>query len=136
MTKPGDYSGGPAYIGAIIFILAIIGFVVVKNTLKWPLLIISVLAVLMSWGSYFFGFNEFLFNSLPLYNKFRAPSMALVICQLTLPLMAVITIYSLFLKKKCRGFLKSQLQKNIIYAWRNYSGIGVAVYRPELFFRV
>ncbi|MCH5717214.1 hypothetical protein [Niabella hibiscisoli] len=50
MTKPGDYSGGPAYIGAIIFVLAVIGFVIVKNTLKWPLLVVSVLAVLMSWG--------------------------------------------------------------------------------------
>ncbi len=114
MTKPGDYSGGPAYIGAIIFILAVIGFVVVKNPLKWPLLIVSVLAVLMSWGSYFFGFNELLFNSLPLYNKFRAPSMALVICQLTLPLMAVITVYSLFFEKDAGDFLKANFKK-ILY---------------------
>lgn len=127
MTKPGDYSGGPAYIGAIIFILAIIGFVVVKNTLKWPLLIISVLAVLMSWGSYFFGFNEFLFNSLPLYNKFRAPSMALVICQLTLPLMAVITIYSLFFEKNAGDFLKANFKK-ILYTLGGITAVLALLY--------
>lgn len=114
MTKPGDYSGGPAYIGAIIFILAIIGFVIVQNPMKWPLLIASVLAVMMSWGSYFLGFNEWLLNNLPLYNKFRAPSMALVICQLTLPLMAVITLYTLFFAKDSKEILRSNFKK-ILY---------------------
>lgn len=127
MTKPGDYSGGPAYIGAIIFILAVIGFVVVKNPLKWPLLIISILAVLMSWGSYFFGFNEFLFNSLPLYNKFRAPSMALVICQLTLPLMAVITVYTLFFEKNAGDFLKTNFKK-ILYTLGGITAVLALLY--------
>ncbi|MGE9314714.1 YfhO family protein [Niabella sp. CJ426] len=127
MTKPGDYSGGPAYIGAIIFILAVIGFVVVKSPLKWPLLIVSILAVLMSWGSYFFGFNEFLFNSLPLYNKFRAPSMALVICQLTLPLMAVITVYSLFFEKNAGDFLKANFKK-ILYTLGGITAVLALLY--------
>ena len=113
MQSP-DYSGGPAYIGAIIFILAIIGFVVVKHPVKWPLLIASILAVMMSWGKYFLGFNELLFHSLPLYNKFRAPSMALVICQLTLPLMAVFTVYTLFFANNAQEFLKANFKK-ILY---------------------
>ena len=114
MTKPGDYSGGPAYIGAIIFILAIIGFVVVKHPLKWPLLIVTVLSVLMSWGSYFYGFNKFLLDSLPLYNKFRAPSMALVIAEFTMPLMAVITVYALFFAKDAKATLNANF-KTILY---------------------
>lgn len=127
MTKPGDYTGGPAYIGAIIFILAVIGFVVVKNPLKWPLLIVSVLAILMSWGSYFFGFNSFLLNNLPLYNKFRAPSMALVICQLTLPLMAVITVYSLFFEKDAGDFLKANFKK-ILYTLGGITAVLALLY--------
>ncbi|MFT4092310.1 MAG: YfhO family protein [Niabella sp.] len=114
MSKPGDYSGGPSYIGAIIFIFAIIGFVVVKHPLKWPLLIITVLAVMMSWGSYFLGFNELLFKTLPLYNKFRAPSMALVIAQLTMPLMAVITVYTLFFTGNAKEILQANFKK-ILY---------------------
>ncbi|WP_460683712.1 YfhO family protein [Niabella aquatica] len=114
MTKPGDYSGGPAYIGAIIFILAVIGFAVVKHPLKWPLLIVTVLSVLMSWGSYFYGFNKFLLDHLPLYNKFRAPSMALVIAAFTMPLMAVITIYSLCFANSAKETLKANF-KTILY---------------------
>ncbi len=133
MSKPGDYSGGPAYIGAIIFVLAVIGFVVVKNPLKWPLLVASVLSVLMSWGSYFFEFNIFLFHSLPLYNKFRAPSMALVICQLTLPLMAAITVYTLLFANDAKKVLQTNFKKvlytlgcitavlALLYLGQNYS---------------
>ncbi|WP_114792359.1 YfhO family protein [Niabella yanshanensis] len=126
MVSP-EYSGGPAYIGAVIFILAIIGFVIVKNQLKWPLLIISVLAIMMSWGKYFFGFNEILLNSLPLYNSFRAPSMALVICQLTLPLMAVITVYSLFFEKNSGDFLKENFKK-ILYTLGGITAVLALLY--------
>lgn len=136
MTKPGDYSGGPAYVGAIIFILAIIGFVVVKHPLKWPLLIATVLSVLMSWGSYFYGFNKFLLDHLPLYNKFRAPSMALVIAEFTMPLMAVITVYVLFFGPSAQEILKANFKKilytlggtvallGIIYIAQSYNTIG------------
>ena len=130
MSHPGEYSGGPAYIGAIIFILAIIGFVVVRNTLKWPLLIASALSVMMAWGSYFLGFNEMLLHSLPLYNKFRAPSMALVICQFTMPLMAVITIYSLFFAKDASSVLKANFKK-ILYTLGGITGVLALLYLTQ-----
>ena len=87
----GDFKstgGGPLYAGAIVFILALIGFVLYKKPLRWGLLAVSLLAIFMAWGKYFLGFNLFLFENLPLYNKFRAPSITMVIVQLTLPLAA------------------------------------------------
>jgi hypothetical protein len=85
-------TSGPPYAGAIICFLAIIGFFILDNRHKWWILGATLLAILMSWGKYFDGFNTFLYHSLPLYNKFRAPSMILVIPQLLLPLMAVLTL--------------------------------------------
>lgn len=96
MSGPGESTSGPPYVGAIIFLLALIGFVVVKHPLRWGLLAASLLAVVLSWGQFFYGFNHFLLENLPLYNKFRAPSMALVITELTLPLMAVLALQQLF----------------------------------------
>ncbi|WP_346236489.1 YfhO family protein [Niabella insulamsoli] len=127
MSTPGEYSGGPAYIGAIIFILAVIGFVVIRGPLKWALLAATLISILMAWGKYFFGFNEWLLNNLPLYNKFRAPSMALVIAQFTMPLMAVITVYNLFFKVGSGDFLKEHFKK-ILYALAGITAVLVLLY--------
>ena len=115
MTKPSDAGGsaGPPYIGAIIFILALVGFIIIKHPVRWGLLSISALAVLMSWGSYFPGFNTFLFNNLPLYNKFRAPSMILVITGFTLPVTAALALNELY-KSNARELLKQNF-KTILY---------------------
>lgn len=99
MSGPGEGTSGPPYVGAIVFLLSILGFVLIKHPLRWGLLAASLLAVVLSWGQFFYGFNHFLLENLPLYNKFRAPSMALVITQLTLPLMAALVLQYLFFTK-------------------------------------
>jgi len=98
-------TSGPPYIGAVICFLAIIGFFVVDARYKWWILAACVLAILMSWGKYFIGFNTLLYNYLPLYNKFRAPSMILVIPQLLLPLMAVLTVDKVLCEKDKQAFV-------------------------------
>lgn len=114
MTNPGESTSGPPYIGAIIFILAVIGFVIVKHPVKWALLAATVLSVFMSWGKYFSGFNNILFDVLPLYNKFRAPSMALIIAQFTMPIMAVLATHQLFFAKNAKETLQQDFKK-ILY---------------------
>ncbi len=89
-------TAGPVYIGAIICILFIIGMVVVPNEDRWWIFAASFFAVLMSFGKYMPDFNGFLFHYMPLYDKFRAPSMSLVIPQLLFPLLAVLCLQSLF----------------------------------------
>ncbi|NTS42205.1 YfhO family protein [Flavisolibacter sp. BT320] len=99
------YTSGPPYVGALICFLAIIGFFIVDNRFRWWILAAIALAILMSWGKYFPGFNTFLYNYLPLYNKFRAPSMILVIPQLLLPLMAVLAISKVLAEKEAHSFV-------------------------------
>ena len=89
-------TSGVGYIGATICLLFLIGLVVVRNQHRWWILAAVVFAALMSWGKYFSGFNELLFNYLPLYNKFRAPSMAVVIPQLLCCAMAVLCLQRIF----------------------------------------
>jgi hypothetical protein len=98
-------TSGPPYVGAIICFLAIIGFFIVDDRFRWWILTACVLAILMSWGKYFLGFNTLLYNFLPLYNKFRAPSMILVIPQLLLPLMAVLTVSKVAGEKDKHNFI-------------------------------
>ncbi len=111
----GVGTAGPPYLGVITCLLALIGFVLYKKPLRWGLLAVSVLAILMAWGKYLPGFNTFLFNNLPLYNKFRAPSMTMVITQFTLPIMAVLSLQYLFYRDKSRELLKADFKK-VLYA--------------------
>ena len=85
-------TSGPPYTGAIICFLAIMGMFLVDDRFKWWIAGITFLAVLMAWGSYFEGFNVMLLKYMPLYNKFRAPSMTMVIPQLVLPLLACLSL--------------------------------------------
>jgi len=88
-------TGGPAYAGAIICLLAFIGFFVLDNKHKWWILAVSILSIMMSWGSYFPEFNGFLLKTLPGYNKFRAPSVIMVIPNFLLCVLAVLSLQQL-----------------------------------------
>ncbi|MFN5422920.1 MAG: YfhO family protein [bacterium] len=79
---------GPNYLGVICVLLAIFGFVFVKSKDRWWILASMIAGSILAFGKYFPQVNETLFNFLPLYNKFRAPSMSLVILQFVTPIMA------------------------------------------------
>ncbi len=106
MTKPGEVgTSGPPYVGAIICFLAIFGMFVLENKHKWWILTAVGLTIMMSWGGYFEGFNTILYKYLPFYNKFRAPSMILVIPQLLLPLLAVLCVDRITKEKDKKALL-------------------------------
>src|SRR5690606_18689712 len=86
------------------------------TTLILALLAVSVLGILMSYGKNLEGFNTFLFEYLPMYNKFRAPSMSLIITQVTIPVMAVITLQNLLFTQNSKEFLKDNF-KTILYTF-------------------
>ncbi|HEY6062114.1 MAG TPA: hypothetical protein VIV35_00815, partial [Chitinophagaceae bacterium] len=108
------FTAGPAYLGVFICLLGLIGFVIIKTPLRWALLIITLLGIFLSWGKHFAGFNTFLFRHLPLYNKFRAPSMAQVIPQLTLTIVSVLALQYLLFNEKSREYLQADFKK-ILY---------------------
>lgn len=93
------FTSGPVYFGAIVIFLFVLGLFVVKGPERWWILLATILAILMSWGKNLMGFNSFLFYHLPLYNKFRTPSMSLVMANVTMVLMAVLALKTIFDKE-------------------------------------
>jgi Bacterial membrane protein YfhO len=104
-------TSGPAYLGAIICLLGLIGFVIVKTPLRWGLLAATLLGILMSWGKYLPGFNTFLFEHLPMYNKFRSPAFAQVIPQFTITIIAALSLQKLLFEEKSKELLKADFKK-------------------------
>ncbi|GAA4001642.1 YfhO family protein [Hymenobacter fastidiosus] len=83
---------GPVYVGAVVCLLFVLGlFVADPRTRTW-LLVGTLLSIVLAWGKNFESFNLLIFNYFPGYNKFRSVSMALVIAQLAMPLLAVLAL--------------------------------------------
>ena len=89
---PQPFTAGPMYMGVISVFLFVLGLGLYRGREKWWLLVATLLAVLMAVGSHFMAFTAFCFKVLPLYNKFRTVSMALVVLQVTLPVLGFVTL--------------------------------------------
>ncbi|MBI2731567.1 MAG: YfhO family protein [Sphingobacteriales bacterium] len=104
-------TAGPVYYGALIVLLALLSFFFTRNPLKWGLLAVTLFAIMISWGKYFEGFNTFILNYLPFYNKFRAPSMAMVIAQFAVPVLAVLAMQSMLFGADKTEIVKKNFKK-------------------------
>ncbi|MDR1877924.1 MAG: YfhO family protein [Flavobacteriaceae bacterium] len=107
--QPGTV--GPAYQGAIVIFLAFLALFYYKGKYKWWLVSATLLSFLLAWGKNFGIFTYFMIEYFPLYNKFRAVSSALVISEFTIPLLAVLGIYSYFKDET----LTSEYKKKVLY---------------------
>ncbi|TDW96644.1 YfhO family protein [Dinghuibacter silviterrae] len=108
---------GPVYLGAVMIMLVIFSLFYLKSKHKWWLVSVTVLAILLSWGKNFAAFNDFMFYHFPLYDKFRSPTMSLVIPQLTFPLLAVLGLQQLFYGEKVdKAYAFQQFKKAAITA--------------------
>lgn len=92
-TYWGDqpFTSGPVYFGAIVCFLACFAMFYIKTKFKWVLFASTIFFMILSFGKNA-GINDFFFHYLPMYNKFRTPSMALVIPQLIFALLAALAL--------------------------------------------
>ena len=89
---PQPFTAGPMYMGAISIFLFILGLCLIKGREKWWIVIATVIAILLSWGNHFMWFTKLWFDYAPFYNKFRTVSMALIVLQVTLPLLGFLVL--------------------------------------------
>lgn len=86
------FTSGPIYFGASVLLLFVMGLSLVRGPLKWWLAIGTVLTGLLSMGRHLEGLNWFLFNYLPLYNRFRAPNSVLAVASFLIPALGVLAL--------------------------------------------
>lgn len=115
MSDPGEGTSGPAYLGVLMVLLFVIGCVVLKSHDRWWIGAAVLFSILLAWGKYFPEFNNAVFQWMPLYNKFRAPSMALVITQFLVPLLGTLCAQQIFFDGNFKNISKESF-KLILYA--------------------
>ncbi len=86
----------PAYIGAVIWLLALLGLLLSRGTLRKWIIITSILVLLLSWGKNFSWLTDLFINYVPYYNKFRVVASIQVILELLVPVLAVLGITAFF----------------------------------------
>lgn len=117
-----SFSGGAFYFGVIMLFFFVMGLLFLKDSLKWPFLVIGILAILLSSNDPG-GINDFFINKFPLYNKFRDSKMIMTLLQVMIPALAVLFLDKLLRKDGLIGNKK---------AWMIGSGalvfVGVMLY--------
>ncbi|RYE22498.1 MAG: hypothetical protein EOP51_13095 [Sphingobacteriales bacterium] len=134
---PQPFLLGPVYFGAVVCFLFVLGTMVVRSPHKWWIVAVSALAIIMSWGKNFAGFNFFLFDTLPGLNKFRIPSMILVLPQFLFPLLGLWALNDIVKDKISREELWKKTRIAVIITAGICLVIGIAgsmffSYRSEL----
>ena len=86
------FTAGPMYMGAITIFLFLLGLFILDGKEKWWLLAATLLAVGLGLGRNFMWLTELFFDHVPMYNKFRTVSMALVLLQFTLPMLGFLAL--------------------------------------------
>ncbi len=109
----------PAYIGSVVFFLAILCLFTDERKIKYVFVTGALVALVLSWGKNFPIVTNFFIDVIPMYNKFRAVSSIQVILELCFPVLAIMGLQSFFK-------LEKELQLKAL--WQSASvGIGLVV---------
>ena len=103
-TYWGDqpFTSGPVYVGAFICFLFILGLLIVEPKHRWWLLAATLISIIFAWGKNF-GFNHWMFEHFPYFDKFRNPAMSLVLAEFTMPLLGFLALWKIIQTGKEEG---------------------------------
>ena len=93
----------PAYIGAVVFVLAILALYIEKRKIKYIFAIGALISIVLSWGK-FFPLTNIMIEYFPMYDKFRAVASIQVIAELCIPVLAILGLQAYFQSNKEEQF--------------------------------
>ncbi len=104
------------YMGVIVFFLAIFSMVINwKDPFVRYLTILAAISTLISFGKTFPLFYDLMFHYFPFFDKFRVPSMILILVQLSFPILAGLGIAKLISLKNENDKKFDNLVRNIFF---------------------
>ena len=129
-TYWGDQTSvaAPAYIGIVVFFLAILALFLEKRRIKYALVAGAIFSILLSYGKNFEPLTSFFIDYVPMYNKFRAVSSIQVILELCLPVLAALGL---------NAFINSdeeERKKPLLYTGAIVGGLLIVILMANGFF--
>lgn len=117
--QPG--TSGPVYFGAIVVFLFVLSLFLVDKKTLWWLIPVILLTMMLAWGKNFAALTNFFIDHVPMYNKFRAPSMILVATGMGVGILAFLALKEIY-----EGKIKTdKLAKSILISAAITGGIAL-----------
>lgn len=105
-----DSTEGPPYFGVVVMFLLVIGlFMVPNNGWKIGIVIGALMVVFLALGSHFEAFNRIFFEHFPKFKSFRAPSSAIGVVAVFIPILAMVGFSSFLTSNKSKEEKKKVL---------------------------
>jgi hypothetical protein len=128
-SGPMPFTHAPQYMGVIVLLLALYGFA--KNR-KDPFVqylgVMIVFSLFISFGKELPILYDLMFKFFPMFNKFRIPSMMLVLIQIFVPILAAYGIASLIREREeLRGPQLEKWKKSIVFSFAVIGGLFVVL---------
>lgn len=93
------FTGGAFYLGALLMALFIVALFALRDALRWPFLLLSALAIMLSWkDSNFIG--DLFIDHVPMFAKFRDTKMMLVLISVMAPTAVMLLLDQLGTRSK------------------------------------
>lgn len=115
---PQPFTHAPQYMGLIVVLLAIIGlWKNRKDSFVQYLGVMILFSMLIAFGKEFSLVYDLMYRYFPMFNKFRVPSMILVLVQIFVPILAAYGMVSLFKQPEKQNTAELQKKKkNLLVA--------------------
>lgn len=115
--------GGPAYAGAALLFLFVLGMFIIRSPIRWWLLSAAGLLIMLALGKNLLAVNGFLFDYLPYLNKFRAMTMALCLAQLFIGIGAALALQTIVNEK----FTFAQIRQPLLISFGLTGGVSLVL---------
>ncbi len=119
-TYWGKESATTYYAGAIMIFLMVLGILVLDKKYTIWLLLVALLGILFSYGRNLPGFNYFMFDNFPGYNKFRSVTFTMV-----MPIFSFALLGCLAIEKLLSVKFDKLAQKRLIIALGSTAGLAL-----------
>ena len=101
------FTSGPAYFGVLSWLMFILALLTIRGDFKWWIVGAVLLTLVMSMGKNVEFFNRLLYDTIPLLNKFRAPSSILGVTAFFIPALGFYGLWDILNRKKIdNGLIK------------------------------
>lgn len=94
------FTSGPVYIGGLVLLLALIGLFFIQSGIKWAFFAVALLSLFLAWGKNLMWLSDFFIDYVPMYSKFRAVTMILIVLEFAFPVLLILILNQFWINKE------------------------------------